>query len=56
MMAFADMLKAWREPEDVSQTVFAKKLGLPEVGVIQLALKDYLVKEGFDYDVTLEPA
>jgi transcriptional regulator with XRE-family HTH domain len=85
VMTFADMLKAWREAEDLSQTAFAKKiglsvqnlndlekgrripspsraakiakkLGLPEMGVIQLALKDSLVKEGFDYDVKLESA
>ena len=85
VMTFADMLKAWRESEDLSQTAFAKKvglsvqnlndlekgrripspsraakiakkLGLPEMGVIQLALKDSLVKEGFDYDVKLESA
>lgn len=85
VMTFADMLKAWREAEDMSQTAFAKKvglsvqnlndlekgrripspsraakiakkLGLPEMGLIQLALKDSLVKEGFDYDVKLESA
>jgi transcriptional regulator with XRE-family HTH domain len=85
VMTFADMLRAWREAEDLSQTAFAKKiglsvqnlndlekgrripspsraakiakkLGLPEMGVIQLALKDSLVKEGFDYDVKLESA
>lgn len=85
VMTFADMLKAWREAEDMSQTSFAKKiglsvqnlndlekgrripspsraakiakkLGLPEMGMIQLALKDALVKEGFDYDVKLESA
>jgi transcriptional regulator with XRE-family HTH domain len=85
VMTFADMLKAWREAEDLSQTSFAKKLGLsvqnlndlekgrripsptraakiakklglPEMGLIQLALRDSLVKEGFDYDVKLESA
>jgi transcriptional regulator with XRE-family HTH domain len=85
VMTFADMLKAWREAKDMSQTAFAKKigfsvqnlndlekgrripspsraakiakkLGLPEMGMIQLALKDALVKEGFDYDVKLESA
>lgn len=85
VMSFADMLKAWREAEDMSQTAFAKKvglsvqnlndlekgrripspsraakiakkLGLPQMGLIQLALKDSLVKEGFDYDVKLESA
>ena len=85
VITFADMLKAWREAEELSQTAFAKKiglsvqnlndlekgrripspsraakiakkLGLPEMGVIQLALRDSLVKEGFDYDVKLESA
>jgi transcriptional regulator with XRE-family HTH domain len=85
VMTFADMLKAWREAEDMSQTAFAKKiglsvqnlndlekgrripspsraakiakrLGLPEMGLIQLALKDSLTKEGFHYDVKLESA
>ncbi len=85
VLSFADMLKAWREAEGMSQTAFAKKvglsvqnlndlekgrripsasraariakkLGLPEMGLIQLALKDSLVKEGFNYDVKLESA
>ncbi len=85
VMTFAGMLKAWREAEDMSQTAFAKKiglsvqnlndlekgrripspsraakiakrLGLPEMGLIQLALKDSLTKEGFHYDVKLESA
>ena len=85
VMTFADMLKAWREAEEMSQTAFAKKvglsvqnlndlekgrripspsraakiakkLGLPEIGLIQLALKDSLSKEGFHYDVKLESA
>jgi len=85
VITFADMLKAWREAENMSQTAFSKKiglsvqnlndlekgrripspsraakiankLGLPEMGLIQLALRDSLVKEGFDYDVKLESA
>lgn len=34
----------------------AKKLGLPEMGMIQLALRDSLAKEGFKYEVRLESA
>lgn len=85
VLSFADMLKAWREAEDMSQTAFAKKvglsvqnlndlekgrripsasraariakkLGLPEMGLIQLTLRDSLMKEGFNYDVKLESA
>ena len=84
-LTFGDLLKAWRDSEDMSQTAFAKKvglsvqnlndlekgrripsptraaqiakkLGLPEMGLIQLALRDSLVKEGFHYEVTLESA
>ena len=50
------MLKAWRQSEDLSQTAFAKKLGLPVIGLIQLALRDSLAKEGFKFDVKLESA
>lgn len=84
-LTFGALLKAWRNGEDMSQTAFAKKvglsvqnlndlekdrripsptraariakkLGLPEMGLIQLALRDSLVKEGFHYEVTLESA
>ncbi len=84
-MTFADMLKSWREADDLSQTAFAKKLGLsvqnlndlekgrripsptraakiahklglPEISLIQLALRDSLAKDGFEYDVKLESA
>jgi hypothetical protein len=33
-----------------------KKLGLPEVGLIQLAVRDSLIKEGFRYEVKLSVA
>ncbi len=85
VITFGGLLKAWREAEDLSQTAFAKKiglsvqnlndlekgrriptptraariakkLGLPEVGLIQLALRDALAKEGFKYEVKLESA
>lgn len=81
-LTFGGLLKAWRESEEMTQTAFAKKvglsfknfsdlekgrrtpsptsaariakkLGLPELGLIQLALRDALVKEGFNYDVKL---
>ncbi len=84
-LTFGALLKAWRQGEDLSQTAFAKKvglsvqnlndlekgrripspsraariakkLGLPEMGMIQLALRDSLVKEGFHYEVKLESA
>ena len=84
-LTFGDALKAWREADELSQTAFAKKLGLsvqnlndiekgrripsatraagiakklglPEMGMIQLALRDTLFKEGFRYDVSLKSA
>lgn len=84
-LSFGGLLKAWRESEELSQTAFAKriglsvqnlndleksrripsatraariakKLGLPERGMIELALRDSLIKEGFHYDVKLESA
>lgn len=84
-LTFGGLLKACRESEGMTQTAFAKKvglsvqnlndlekgrriptptraariakkLGLPEVGMIQLALRDSLIKEGFHYEVKLESA
>lgn len=84
-LTFGSLLKAWRDGEDMSQTAFAKKiglsvqnlndlekgrripsptraariakkLGLPEMGLIQLALRDSLAKEGFHYEVNLKSA
>ncbi len=85
VLTFGQILKAWRESEEMTQTAFAKKiglsaqnlndlekgrriptpsraariakkLGLPEMGLIQLALRDSLLKEGFKYEVKLESA
>jgi|GEM_PF-732157 len=82
MLTFGAMLKSWREADGLSQTSFAKKmglspqnlndlekgrriptatraaqiarkLGLPEIGLVQLALRDSLLKEGFNYEVQL---
>lgn len=84
-LTFGGLLRAWREGEELSQTAFAKKvgisvqnlndlekgrripsptrasriakkLGLPEMGMIELAIRDALNKEGFHYDVKLELA
>lgn len=84
-LTFASMLRSWREAEDMSQTAFAKKIGLSvqnlndlekgrripspsravkiakklgiaEIGVIQLVLRDSLRQEGFDYDVQIKSA
>lgn len=79
------LLNAWRQGDELSQTAFAKKiglsvqnlndlekgrripsptraariakkLGLPEMSPIELALRDSLIKEGFHYDVKLRSA
>ncbi len=84
-LTFGTMLKALRLSDEISQTAFAKKLGLsvqnlndlekgrrvptatraakiakklhlPELGLIQLAIRDSLKKEGFEYSVRLESA
>jgi transcriptional regulator with XRE-family HTH domain len=84
-LTFASMIKAWREAEGMTQTAFAKKigltvqnfndlekgrripsptraakiakkLGLPEMSVIPLVLKDSLLRDGFSYEVKLETA
>ena len=81
-LTFGNVLRAWREADGISQTVFAKKmglsvqnlndlekgrripsstraakiakkLGLSELTLIQLALQDSLIKEGFKYEVKL---
>lgn len=81
-LSFGSMLRAWREADELSQTAFAKKLGLSaqnlndlekgrripspsraskiakklgvsEIGLIQLALRDTLLKEGFKFEVKL---
>lgn len=84
-LTFGSMLKALRLSDEISQTAFAKKLGLsvqnlndlekgrrvptatraakiakrlhlPEMGLIELALRDGLKKEGFEYIVQLQDA
>jgi transcriptional regulator with XRE-family HTH domain len=85
VLTFADMLKSFRESEGLSQTAFAKRLGLsvqnlndlekgrripsplraakiakklkiPEMGMIKLALRDSLAAEGFHYAIELHEA
>lgn len=84
-MTFGSMLTAWRESEELTQTAFAKKLGLsvqnlndlekgrriptatraaaiakklglPEISLIKIALRDSLSKEGFNFEVQLKAA
>lgn len=84
-ITFGSFLISWRESEGLTQTVFAKKLGLspanlcdleqgrrvpspdrarriakklslPEKGLIALALQDALQEEGITYKVILEEA
>lgn len=51
-----DLEKGRRIPSPVRAARIAKKLGLPEMGMIELALRDSLAKDGFRYDVKLESA
>jgi transcriptional regulator with XRE-family HTH domain len=51
-----DLEKGRRIPTPNRAAKIAKKLSLPEVGLIQLALRDSLAKEGFKFDVKLESA
>jgi transcriptional regulator with XRE-family HTH domain len=51
-----DLEKGRRIPSPARAARIAKKLGLPEMGLIQLALRDSLAKDGFYYDVKLESA
>jgi transcriptional regulator with XRE-family HTH domain len=82
-LTFGGLMKAWREAEEMTQTAFAKRvglsvqnlndleksrriptatraariaknLGLPEMRMIQIALRDSLEREGFKYEVKLE--
>lgn len=51
-----DLEKSRRIPSPTRAAKIAKKLGLPEMGLIQLALRDSLFKEGFHYEVKLQSA
>lgn len=51
-----DLEKGRRIPSPTRAARIAKKLGLPEKWLIELALRDSLRKEGFLYTVKLESA
>ena len=51
-----DLEKGRRIPSASRAAKIAKKLGLPEMGLIRLALRDSLRREGFKYEVILESA
>lgn len=84
-LTFGRMLRSWRVNDEMTQTAFAKrlgisvqnlndlehgrripsptraakiakKLGLPEQGLVALALRDSLWAEGLKYEVRLESA
>lgn len=48
-----DLEKGRRIPSPSRAAKIARKLELPEMGLIQLALRDSLIKEGFNYDIKL---
>jgi len=49
-----DLEKGRRIPSPTRAAKIAKKLGLPEIVLIQLSLRDGLAKEKFYFDVTLK--
>jgi transcriptional regulator with XRE-family HTH domain len=51
-----DLEKGRRIPSPTRAARIAKKLKLPESGLIQLALRDSLREQGFKYEVKLESA
>lgn len=84
-VSFAMFIRSWRLSDEISQTDFAKKIGIsvqnlndlekgrripsparaakiakklhvPELGLIQFALDDMLHKDGLNFKVTLETA
>lgn len=52
----SDLENGRRIPSPSRASKIAKKLKLPEAPLIELAIKDSLLKEGFNYDVRLETA
>ena len=52
----SDLENGRRIPSASRAAKIAKKLKLPEAPLIELAIKDSLLKEGFNYDVRLETA
>ncbi len=51
-----DIEKGRRIPSPTRAARIAKKLDLPTIGLIQLALRDSLHKEGFKFEVLLKVA
>ena len=52
----SDLENGRRVPSPSRAAKIAKKLKLPEAPLIELAIRDSLLKEGFKYDVHLEIA
>lgn len=52
----SDLERGRRIPSPKRASAIAKKLGLPEAPLIELSLRDTLLKEGFKYDVKLDSA
>ena len=51
-----DLEKGRRIPSATRAAKIAKKLGLPEMGLIQIALRDSLARDGFHYEIILKSA
>lgn len=48
-----DLEKGRRIPSPSRAAKIAKKLGLPEISLIELSIRDSLANEGFDFEVKL---
>lgn len=51
-----DLEKGRKIPSPTRAAKIARKLKVPEQGLIQFAIRDLLYKEGFHFNVTLETA
>lgn len=51
-----DLEKGRRIPSPTRAAKIAKKLGVPDIGFIQISLRDSLHSEGFLFNVILKPA
>lgn len=51
-----DLEKGRRIPSPARVAKIAKKLGIPESPLMAIAIRDNLIKEGFNYKVSLEIA
>ncbi|MBX2986340.1 MAG: helix-turn-helix transcriptional regulator [Bdellovibrionaceae bacterium] len=54
VQSLCDLEKGRRVPTPARAAKMARKMGIPEISLIQLALRDALFAEGFEFNVRLE--